>query len=59
MCIRWHFSTNSFSVSFIFKNTTYRKGIGGEMPPDTHIKGSKGYFYLGETDDTNLQNLQK
>ena len=46
-------------TNFIFKNTTYRKGLGGEMPPNTHIKGSKGYYYLGETDDTNLQNLQK
>lgn len=44
-------------INFIFKNTQYRKGLGGTMPPDTHIKSSKGYYYLGETADTNFQDI--
>lgn len=50
-------------VNFIFKNNQYIKGIGGKLPSnvdpsmDVHIKGSRGYYYLAETEDVNLQKL--
>ena len=45
------------NVNIIFKNTQYRLGLGGTMPPNVHIKGSNGYYYHGETDPENLDNI--
>ena len=49
-------------INFIFKNNQYQKGLGGQLPSnvtDVHIKANRGYYYLGEIEDTEFQKIQK
>lgn len=52
-------------VNFLFKHNQYFKGLGGKLPSNedpninVHIKSQKGYYYLAETEDVNLQELTK
>lgn len=47
-------------VHVIFKHNFYIEGVGGQLPTNlVHIKGSRGFYYLGEIEAANIQEITK